>query len=69
MERSLSAAEINVYLKAILGQIPVPDDQGRIRLKCPCKAKPEHLILMTLSTGDRYCESGCGRGDLAAYEE
>ena len=69
MERSFSAAEIAVYLKAVVGQIPVPDDKGRIRLKCPCKSTPEHLIVMTLGTGRWYCESGCGRGDLATYEE
>ena len=55
--------------KAIVGQIPVPDDLGRIRLKCPCRSRPEHAIVMTLSTGDWYCESGCGRGDIADYEE
>ena len=63
----VSAGDVLLYAEVVSGKRPAPT-QGRIRLKCVVRPDPEHLVAMSVDSGDWHCERDCGHGDLAEYE-
>ncbi len=66
-ELNFSEEDVLLYFKAIFGEVPARDENGRFRLNCPFPFHPGGFIYMEPTNGHFFCRGGCGRGELAIF--